>query len=195
MRVMVAAVLAVLLAGGVASAQLQSPEPRPTTVVKDPARDTAGPLDVGRVALVRGTKGRLRAEITMRRAWGTADLRGAQQGSGSVCLRVWTDRDPSSEPANWLVCATPPKTGDALVGRVLRERVDGVPAAVTDAKVTRPTERTVYLQFPHASIGTPEAVRFSVETITRAAGCPRTLGCRDLGPDALRTAFMSLPRS
>ncbi|MEA2134176.1 MAG: hypothetical protein QOC68_2085 [Solirubrobacteraceae bacterium] len=162
------------------------------TFRKDSATDGRGALDIVRVAMSRGTDGRLRGEVTMEKAWTTADLRSATGPSGSICLTLSTAREPGADPPDWLVCATPPKVGDELHGRVLRDRANGLPRQVAAATVTRPTARTVYLRFPQSAIDRPANVRFAAEAVTRAARCPRPLGCRDTAPDAPATGNLTL---
>jgi hypothetical protein len=182
--VVVAALLGVL--APIASAQIIP------TFRKDPATDGRGALDIVRVAMSRGTDGRLRGEVTMEKPWTTADLRSAAGPSGSICLTLYTTREPGADPADWLVCATPPKQGDELNGRVLRDRTNGLPRQVAPAMVTRPTARTVYLRFGQSTIGGPAGVRFAAEAVTRARGCPQPLGCRDTAPDAPATGNLTL---
>jgi hypothetical protein len=177
-------VLAGLLA---APAAAQSP-----SFVKDPATDGRGALDIVRVALGPRNDGRLRGEITMEKAWTTADLRVSSGAPGSICLQLYIKRVPGEEPPDYLVCATPALDGDALRGRVLRDRANGLPRLVGAATVTRPTGRTVYLRFAPAAIGRPTQVRFAGEAVTRAAKCPKPLGCRDTGPDAPGTRNLTL---
>jgi hypothetical protein len=162
------------------------------TFRRDSATDGRGKLDIVRVAMARGTDGRLRGEVTMEKEWTTADLRSARGPSGSICLTLTTARVPGVDPPDWLVCATPPKQGEALHGRVLRDRANGLPREVAAATVTRPTARTVYLRFPQSAIGRPASVRFAAEAVTRAARCPRPLGCRDTAPDAPATGNLTL---
>jgi hypothetical protein len=162
------------------------------TFRRDSATDGRGKLDIVRVAMARGTDGRLRGEVTMEKEWTTADLRSARGPSGSICLMLSTARVPGVEPPDWLVCATPPKQGNILHGRVLRDRANGLPREVAAATVTRPTARTVYLRFPQSAIGRPAGVRFAAEAVTRAARCPRPLGCRDTAPDAPATGNLTL---
>jgi hypothetical protein len=188
----VLAVLAALLMTGVAAAQT---EPPPSAETTDPAGDAGGPLDVRRVTMVRATKDRLRAEIAMQDAWSANELRGGTRGPGSICVRLWTRRDASAEPPDWLVCAMPARSGDALVGRVLRETEDGLPRRVARATVTRPTDRTVHLRFTERAIRRPRRLRFSAEAVSRGTGCARRLGCRDLAPRAPRTVALALPRA
>jgi hypothetical protein len=182
--VVVLAVLGVL--APVASAQIIP------TFRKDSATDGRGPLDIVRVAMARGTDGRLRGEVTMEKPWTTDDLRSAAGPSGSICLTLYTVREPGADPADWLVCATPPKTGEELHGRVLRDRANGLPREAAAATVTRPTARTVYLRFAQSAIGSPASVRFAAEAVTRAGRCPRPLGCRDTAPDAPTTGNLPL---
>jgi hypothetical protein len=162
------------------------------TFRKDPATDGRGPLDIVRVAMSRGVDGRLRGEVTMEKPWTTADLRTAAGPSGSICLTLYTVREPGADPADWLVCANPQKDGDELRGRVLRDRANGLPRQVAPATLTRPTARTIYLRFAQTAIGRPTSVRFAAEAVTRGRGCPRPLGCRDTAPDAPTTGNLTL---
>jgi hypothetical protein len=182
--------LAVLVLLG-ALAPLASAQVIPT-FRKDPAGDARGKLDIVRVAMSRGVDGRLRGEVTMAKAWTTADLRAAAGASGSICLTLYVKREPGAEPADYLVCATPQKDGDELNGRVLRDRANGLPREVAAATLTRPTARTIYLRFAQSAIGRPAAIRFAAEAVTRAQGCPRPLGCRDTAPDAPGTGNLTL---
>jgi hypothetical protein len=159
---------------------------------KDSARDGRGKLDLVRVALGPREDGQLRGELTMEKAWTTADLRAGGGPSGSICLQLWITRVPGDEPADYLVCATPAPTGEELRGRVLRDRSNGLPRQVGAATVTRPTARTVHLRFAQPTIDRPTEVRFAGEAVTRASKCPRPLGCRDTAPDAPATRNLTL---
>jgi hypothetical protein len=176
-----------LAAGGIAGAQ----EPQFTVSVDERSGDVRGPLDVVRVALGPTGEGRLRAEITTAQPWDTEDLRAAS-GAGSVCLRLFTRRSPDAEPPDYLVCATPAATGDGLVGRVLRDRANGLPRTVAEATITRPTTRSIFLRFPTRAVGNPARVRFAAETVTRGSGCGSLRGCVDAAPDAPSTARLRL---
>jgi hypothetical protein len=162
------------------------------TFRKDSATDGRGALDIVRVAMSRGVDGRLRGEVTMEKAWTTNDLRTSSGPSGSICLTLYTTREPGSDPADWLVCVTPEKEGEELRGRVLRDRANGHPRQVRAVAVTRPTARTVYLRFAQSAIDRPASVRFAAEAVTRAARCPKPLGCRDTAPDAPMTGNLTL---
>jgi hypothetical protein len=183
---------AVLAAGVLAPAAVAQIIP---TYRLDPKTDGRGALDVVRVAMARQTDGRLRGEVTMEKAWTTEALRAGAGASGSICLTLYTRREPGADPPDWLVCATPPKQGDALRGRVLRDRANGTPRRVAAATVTRPTARTVYFRFAQTAIGRPGPIRFAAEAVTRARGCPRPLGCRDTAPDAPATGNLTLRRT
>ena len=86
--------LAVLVALGVlapiASAQIIP------TFRKDSATDGRGALDIVRVAMSRGVDGRLRGEVTMEKPWTTNDLRSATGPPGSICLTLYTKREPGA---------------------------------------------------------------------------------------------------
>ena len=183
----VVAVLVVLgVLAPIASAQIIP------TFRKDSATDGRGALDIVRVAMSRGVDGRLRGEVTMEKPWTTNDLRTAAGPPGSICITLWTKRSAGSDPADWLVCVTPEKEGHLLRGRVLRDRANGLPRQVAAATVTRPTSRTVYLRFAQSAIDRPASVRFAAEAVTRAARCPKPLGCRDTAPDAPTTGNLTL---
>jgi hypothetical protein len=116
----------------------------------------------------------------MRRRWQNSDV-GAR---GSLCLKLFVKAEPDAQGPEYMVCATPPKTGDALVGKVLRNRSNGLPRTLGDAVVSRPTRRTVYLSFDPSLIRRPQKLRFAGETVWRGENCPHAAGCADLAPDA-----------
>src|SRR5215207_2113438 len=152
-----ALILLLVLAGVLAApAAAQSP-----SFQKDSPRDGRGKLDIVRVALGPRADGKLRGEITMEKGWTTADLREGPGPSGSVCLQLYTVRVPGEEPPDYLVCATPAPDGEALRGRVLRDRSNGLPRQVGAATVTRPTARTLYLRFAQTAIRRPATIRFA----------------------------------
>ena len=183
-----AALVLLVLAGALAApADAQSP-----AFVKDSAEDGRGALDVVRVALGRAVEGRLLGEVTMEKAWTTANLRAGAGPSGSICLQLYTARTAGAEPPDYLVCASPAATGEELRGRVLRDRSNGLPRQVGVATVTRPTARTIYLRFAQSAIDLPATVNFAAEAVTRARGCPRPLGCRDTAPNAPATGDLTL---
>ena len=187
MRRRAVAVLAVLgVLAPVASAQIIP------TYRKDSATDGRGPLDIVRVAMSRRANGSLRGDVTMEKPWSTSALRSADGPSGSICLQLTTKREPGAEPADWLVCATPEQEGNALRGRVLRDRGNGLPRQVGAVTVKRPTSRTVHLRFSQSAIDRPASVRFAAEAVTRGPRCPQPLGCRDTAPDAPTTGNLAL---
>jgi hypothetical protein len=173
----VLAALALALVPAAALAQVEAIEP---TFQLDRKKDVRGPLDVVRVAMSTRPDGSLRGELTMRRAWETADL----GERGSLCLRLYVKAAADAQGPEYLVCATAPSEGDALVGKVLRNRSNGVPRTLGDAVVARPTRRTVYLSFDPSLIRRPARLRFTGESIWRGEKCPHAAGCRDLAPDA-----------
>jgi hypothetical protein len=183
------ALLTLLVLAGVLAAPAAAQSP---SFVKDSPNDGRGALDIVRVALGPRNDGRLRGEITMEKAWTTDDLRASSGPSGSICLQLYTARVPGEDPPDYLVCASPAPDSDELRGRVLRDRSNGLPRQVGAATVTRPTSRTVYLRFDPVAIDRPGSVRFAGESVTRAAKCPKPLGCRDTAPDAPGTRNLTL---
>ncbi len=183
------AAIAILVLAGLLAAPAAAQSP---SFVKDSPNDGRGKLDLVRVALGPRADGRLRGELTMEKAWTTADLRTGSGAPGSICLQLYTQRVPGEDPPDFLVCASPAASGDDLRGRVLRDRANGLPRQVGAVTVTRPTTRTVYLRFDQVAIDRPASVRFAGEAVTRAAKCPKPLGCRDTAPDAPGTRNLTL---
>jgi len=188
-------VRAVLLAGAAGVALALAPatgtaqdDPIVPTFQLDRRGDVRGPLDIVRVAMSRRPDGRLRADVTMRRAWGAAEL-GARD---SVCLKLYVEAEPDAEPPEYLVCLTAPAQGEALVGRVLRNRANGLPRAVARATVTRPSARMAHIRFAQSAIGRPAALEFAAESLTHGVRCPAGTGCADLAPDAPGTRTFRL---
>src|SRR4051812_5116010 len=175
-RLALAPVLALLALVPAARAQVEAIEP---TFQLDAKHDVRGPLDVVRVAMSRRLDDSLRAEVTMRRAWTTGDLGAA----GSLCLQIYVKAEPAAQAPEYLVCATPPATGDELTGRVLRNRANGLPRTLGAARVERPTRRTLYLSFDPALIRTPSRLRFAAESVWHGSKCPKVTACRDLAPN------------
>jgi hypothetical protein len=159
--------------------------------VRDAAGDVgAGGLDVARVSLGRASDGRVRASITMAKAWSPRDLLAKSGPPGTVCLRVWLGgRRPSASQPDYLVCATVGVDNDRLRASVLHERSGKLPERVGAATATKPSARTAVLRFGRSALGRPKALRFAVETAP--AGCQR-LGCLDTAPDAPKSARLAL---
>jgi hypothetical protein len=160
--------------------------------VEDRQGDAGKGLDVVEAALGRDNKGRIDGRVRMAKAWGAADLRNDGAVQGSVCLRLYIANAADAEPPDYLVCATAPAEGDKLVGRVLRDQANGLPATVAKARLTRPDKRTVRLRFSQKSVGKPERLRFGGEAVKYGAGCRSPLGCRDMAPDAPNTIGIRL---
>ena len=162
----------------VAAALGQDGQIQPTYQL-DRKKDVRGPLDIVRVAMSTRADGTLRGELTMRRRWANAAV-GAR---GAVCLKLYVKTDPDGQAPEYLVCATPARTGDALVGRVLRNRSNGVPRTLGDAAITRPSRRTVFFSFDPELIHRPQELLFSGESVWRGEKCPHAAGCADVAPD------------
>ena len=172
-----AALAVALMPVAAALGQAEAIEP---TFQLDRKKDVRGPLDVVRVAMSTRTDGSLRGELTMRRAWEAADV----GPRGRLCLKLYVEAAPDAEQPEYLVCATPNATGLDLVGKVLRNRSNGLPRTVGDAIVTRPTARTAFFSFDPSLIRRPAKLRFAGESVWRGAKCPHAAGCTDLAPDA-----------
>jgi hypothetical protein len=177
-RLALALLVPALALAGVVDARGQAQAIEPTFQL-DAKKDVRGPLDVVRVAMSRRLDGSLRAELTLRRAWTTADV-GA---GGSLCVKLYVKTDPEAQVPEYLVCATPPADGDELAGRVLRNRANGLPRTIGTATLARAGKKTLHLTFAPDLIRTPARLRFAGESVWRGEGCPKVLGCRDIAPD------------
>jgi hypothetical protein len=187
-RVVLAALAVGLLTASAALGQVEAVEP---TFQLDRKKDVRGPLDIVRVAMSTRADGSLRGELTMRRGWETGDV----GTGGSLCLKLYVRAEPDASPPEYLVCATAPVEGDELVGRVLRNRANGLPRTLGPATLTRPTARTIYFNWDAALIRRPATLEFAGESVRRARRCPRTMGCADLAPDAPDAREFRLRRS
>jgi hypothetical protein len=171
-------VAAVPLAVAAAFAAASSP-----AVMKDPANDVSGPLDLRRAALRRTSDGRLRATLTFAGKVAASTLLASSGPPGSACMRVWTDpdADPTATRPDRLVCVTA-RSEDELRAGVFTQRDAGLPRRVGSASVKASSSgRSLVTRISQSSLGRPEVIRFAVES-TRP-GCEST-ACIDTVPDA-----------
>lgn len=159
--------------------------------VKDRRGETHGPLDIVRVALGPTPDDVLVGQVTMAGRWSADELRAPAGAQGSLCFELYVRRTAGEDPPDYLACATPAATGDAFVGRVLRNRADGLPRTIADAEVRRLSRRTLELRFAAQAIGSPARVAYEVETATYGRRCPRPQGCLDASPE-IRPARLRL---
>lgn len=163
--------------------------PGDQVAINDPRGDVVGNgLDIVRGSLQRSADGRMRATVTLARAFDEDDLAatGDDTVPGGICLRLWSSgQAPSSAAPDHLVCMDA-KAGK-LRGSVLRERAGDLPVRTARATVRRSSSRTLVVRFAQTAIGRPARVRFGFES-TRP-GCPRT-SCIDTAPNAPRSAVL-----
>lgn len=191
MRSAHAALVAVLLAGGLTAALAPAATFTPkTTTVKDATGDVdAGGIDLVRVSLGRASNGQLRASLTAAASFKNASLRAKKGIPGTVCLRLWTKTKPGGAPPDYLVCATASKDGKSLDASVLQERSGTTPVRVGPATVTRASARNVTMRFGQSTVGKPDAIDFSGETTP--AGCAH-IACADVAPEDGKVATFRL---
>jgi hypothetical protein len=183
-----AAVLGALALGGAGvavSIAATSPKPQAATDAKG---DVKSALDLTRVAIARGSDGRLRASITLAAAWEGKDLLASSGRPGSLCLKAWTTTAPPDTTPDYLVCVTADDQGE-LRGSILKARANKLPERTGGADVSRPSRRTVTLRFSQTAIGRPKTLSVAAEA-TRP-GCTRG-SCIDLAPDAPKTLTLKL---
>ncbi|HWH94354.1 MAG TPA: hypothetical protein VNT03_10880 [Baekduia sp.] len=182
-----AAALALAAAGGGTVAALAAGAPKPQAAT-DAKGDVRSPLDLTRIAVARGSDGRLRASLTLAAAWEGADLLSQTGPPGSLCLKAWTTTAPPDTTPDYLVCTTADADG-RLRGSVLKQRANKLPERTGGADVSRPSPRTVTLRFSQTALGRPATLYVAAEA-TRP-GCPRG-SCIDLAPDAPKTLQLKL---
>jgi hypothetical protein len=163
-----------------------------TVVVRDHGGDVAAPApDLTRVALSRGSDGRIRAALTLGGEWKPGDLLTRSGPPGSLCVRLWTVAVPPNTAPDYIVCVTA-QDSRRLRATVLQERPDRLPRVVGPAAVSQRGKRSVVVRFSQTSVGRPALIRFAAEA-TRA-GCVRP-SCVDTAPDAPATATFRLRRA
>ena len=189
MRALVVAALILLALAAPAVADAPSP-----VAVRDAAGDAGkGGLDIVRTSLGRGADGRLRASVTMAKAWAPSELL-ARDGTspGSICVRMWlAGRRPASNRPNYLACATAADSA-RLKASVMRERAGDLPERAGSATASKVSARTAIIRFAQGAIGRPASLRFAAEALP--AGCP-ALECADEAPDAPGSALLVLRSS
>lgn len=189
MRALAAAGLILLVLAAAATAATAP------VALRDPTGDAGkGSLDIARLSLGRGADGRLRASVTMARAWSPSDLLGRDGASpGSICVRIWLGgRSPASSRADYLACATVATDNSRLKASVMHERSGDLPERVASASASKVSARTAVIRFAQGTIGHPASLRFAVEALP--AGCP-ALECADEAPDAPRSERLVLRSS
>jgi hypothetical protein len=179
---------------GMAAAAASAAPPVDPVIVRDPSEGTPGGLELTRVQLARADDGRLRAALTLGRAWRTRDLLGPDEDDGppgSLCLRLWTHSEPPASAPDFLVCMTADASGRDLRGSVLTER-EGDLVRIAGASLTRSSSRTAVMRFAQSAVDRPETVRFAAEAT--APGCA-VVTCVDTAPDAPAAATLTLRTS
>ncbi len=151
--------------------------------VEDRRGETRGPLDIVRVSLGPTARDVLVGQVTMAGRWSAEELRAPSGAQGSLCFAVYVRRTAGEDSPDFLACATPAAAGDAFVGRVLRNRANGLPRAVAGAEVRRLSRRTLELRFATEALGSPGRIGYEVETATYGRRCPRPQGCLDRSPE------------
>lgn len=158
--------------------------------VRQAPEDRRG-LDLVRVRLGRAADGRLRAVLTLARAFSAGDLRARRDGQvpGSLCLRMWTTTPPYGTPPDRLLCVSAPARGARLVASLHQEQPNADLRRIAILTPTRPSSRSVVVRFSQSAMGRPERIRFAGEATTR--GCTRP-SCVDVLPAAPQVATLRL---
>ena len=136
--------------------------------------DGRGPLDIVRVAMSTRTDGSPARRADDARRPGTHGRPRAATGpSVSICLTLSRRRaGVAGRPSTSCARRRRSRGRASSLGRVLRDRANGLPREVGAATVTRPTARTVYLRFDPSAIRSPGELRFAAEAVRRGRALP-----------------------
>lgn len=102
---------------------------------------------------------------------------------GSVCVNVWTTRNPGEAPPNYDVCVTSERRGRRYRASVTRHLIDGRARRVAGARVSQPRSTRLELRFDPDAIRRPAGYDWVVQSAWLGDGCPSTTGCEDFVPD------------
>jgi hypothetical protein len=126
-----------------------------------------------------------------------ADLGDPNGPPGSICLDIWTTRQPGDSPPNYDVCVTADRRGRHFRGSVSRHGAGDRARKIGRARVEHPAARRLVIRFDPDLIRRPSSYLWRAESRAFAPGCRRPTGCEDTAPNAPRTVRTKLgtPRS
>jgi hypothetical protein len=118
------------------------------------------------------------------------DLLNRDGPPGSVCLNIWTTREPGEDPPNYDVCVTSDKRG--RVYRASIARLTRNARRVGAARVDQPDPKRLEIRFDPDRIQRPRSYRWVAQAATFGEGCDGPTGCEDFAPDRPDTALTRL---
>jgi hypothetical protein len=146
------------------------------------------------IASVRGSHNRTADQIvhvvTAYDAFSPSDLLNRDGPPGSICINVWTTREPGEDAPNYDVCATSDRRGRvyrASIARHTRSVRRVGTAVVEQASPTR-----LEIRFDPDRIRRPRSYRWVTQTATFGEGCDDPTGCEDFAPDRPEAALTRL---
>jgi hypothetical protein len=122
--------------------------------------------------------------------FGPRDLLNSDGPPGSVCLNIWTTREPGEDVPNYDVCVTSDKRG--RVYRASIARLTRNARRVGAARVEQTDPRRLEIRFDPDRIHRPRSYRWVTQTATFGADCGGPTGCEDFAPDRPDTALTRL---
>ena len=160
----------------------------PTVLDRD---DSKAAVDI---ASAKGTHNRTADQIvhviTTHDDFGPGNLLNSDGPPGSICLNIWTTREPGEDTPNYDVCATSDRRG--RVFRASIARLTRNSRRVGAARVEQPDSKRLELRFDPDRIRRPRSYRWVAQTATFGEGCGGPTGCEDFAPDRPDTALTRL---
>ena len=128
--------------------------------------------------------------ITTYDAFAPSDLLNRDGPPGSVCLNIWTTREPGEDPPNYDVCVTSDKRGRVYRASIARETRNA--RRVGAGRVDQPDPKRLEIRFDPDRIHRPRSYRWVAQSATFGEGCSARTGCEDFAPDRPDTAITRL---
>lgn len=107
---------------------------------------------------------------------------------GSICVNIWTTRQPGEAAPNYDACITSERRGRLFRASVATHGATGGVRRIGRAKVEQPAPTRLVLRIDPDRIKRPKAVRWTVQAVAFSSGCPSVTGCEDYVPDRPKSA-------
>jgi hypothetical protein len=114
-------------------------------------------------------------------AFGPGDLLNRDGPPGSLCLNIWTTREPGEDAPNYDVCVTSDRRGRVYRASIARHTRNV--RRVGTARVDQPEPTRLEIRFDPDRIRRPRSYRWVAQTATFGEDCGGPTGCEDFAPD------------
>jgi hypothetical protein len=118
------------------------------------------------------------------------DLLNRDGPPGSLCLNLWTTREPGEDAPNYDVCVTSDKRGRVYRATIARHTRHV--RRVGSARVDQPDPKRLEIRFDPDRVRRPRSYRWVAQTATFGADCGGPTGCEDFAPDRPDTSLTRL---